>query len=86
MVNVIASPSPVNQVNTVEPVKSMIPTINHSLPEIVTPNPVHNIEPIKPIDDDVINSLVSPIPALPAPIRDVPKEEKKNLTPLTPEV
>ena len=86
LVNVIASPSPVNQVNTVEPVKSMIPTINHSLPEIVTPNPVHNIEPIKPIDDDVINSLVSPIPALPAPIRDVPKEEKKDLTPLTPEV
>lgn len=82
MVNVIASPSPVNQVNTVEPVKSMIPTINHSLPEIVTPNPVHNIEPIKPIDDDVINSLVSPISALPAPIRDVPKEEKKGFDPI----
>ena len=86
LVNLIASPSPVNQVNTVEPVKSMIPTINQSLPEIVTSNPVQNIEPIKPIDDDVLNSLVSPIPALPAPIRDVPKEEKKDLTPLTPEV
>ncbi len=86
LVNLIASPSPVNQVNTVEPVKSMIPTINQSLPEIVNPNPVQNIEPIKPIDDDVLNSLVSPIPALPTPIHDVPKEEKKDLTPLTPEV